>query len=113
MLHVLTHSFPTRCSSDLEDDAPINEAAAISAVHLHVAHFPVANASGRQVLPVSSRLRRGPTGRDRVSDQRRTDAGEVALHKAKTRSERSEEHTSELQSLMRTSYAVLCLNKTN
>src|SRR3546814_2201909 len=25
--------------------------------------------------------------------------------------ERSEEHTSELQSLMRTSYAVLCLNK--
>src|SRR3546814_7130543 len=26
---------------------------------------------------------------------------------------RSEEHTSELQSLMRTSYAVLCLNKTN
>src|SRR3546814_8413881 len=26
---------------------------------------------------------------------------------------RSEEHTSELQSLMRTSYALLCLNKTN
>src|SRR3546814_6009881 len=26
---------------------------------------------------------------------------------------RSEEHTSELQSLMRTSYAVLCLKKTN
>src|SRR3546814_6099025 len=28
-----------------------------------------------------------------------------------TRSDRSEEHTSELQSLMRTSYAVFCLNK--
>src|SRR3546814_3283727 len=27
--------------------------------------------------------------------------------------DRSEEHTSELQSLMRTSYAVFCLNKTN
>src|SRR3546814_4621425 len=27
--------------------------------------------------------------------------------------ERSEEHTSELQSLMRISYAVFCLNKTN
>src|SRR3546814_10902086 len=27
--------------------------------------------------------------------------------------ERSEEHTSELQSLMRTSYAVFCLKKTN
>src|SRR3546814_2329094 len=29
------------------------------------------------------------------------------------RPERSEEHTSELQSLMRTSYAVFCLKKTN
>src|SRR3546814_7340371 len=29
------------------------------------------------------------------------------------RSERSEEHTSELQSLMRISYAVFCLNKKN
>src|SRR3546814_5418914 len=30
-----------------------------------------------------------------------------------TRSERSEEHTSELQSLMRNSYAVFCLKKNN
>src|SRR3546814_2244586 len=30
-----------------------------------------------------------------------------------TMSARSEEHTSELQSLMRISYAVFCLNKTN
>src|SRR3546814_9126652 len=29
------------------------------------------------------------------------------------RSDRSEEHTSELQSLMRSSYAVFCLNKKN
>src|SRR3546814_10793091 len=32
---------------------------------------------------------------------------------ARTRSQRSEEHTSELQSLMRNSYAVFCLKKQN
>src|SRR3546814_3589338 len=42
-------------------------------------------------------------GRDRV------------LHRGRRLAElgRSEEHTSELQSLMRISYAVFCLNKTN
>src|SRR3546814_9453690 len=34
-----------------------------------------------------------------------------ALHKSMRGSDRSEEHTSELQSLMRISYAVLCLKK--
>src|SRR3546814_5799727 len=34
-------------------------------------------------------------------------------HALRTGSERSEEHTSELQSLMRTSYAGFCLKKTN
>src|SRR3546814_7861569 len=34
-------------------------------------------------------------------------------HDAFERNTRSEEHTSELQSLMRTSYAVFCLKKTN
>src|SRR3546814_3381031 len=33
-------------------------------------------------------------------------------HFSSTRMRRSEEHTSELQSLMRISYAVFCLNKT-
>src|SRR3546814_6708958 len=37
--------------------------------------------------------------------------GERALEKAKN--DRSEEHTSELQSLMRISYAVFCLKKKN
>src|SRR3546814_8413098 len=32
-------------------------------------------------------------------------------HRLRTRAPRSEEHTSELQSLMRTSYAVFCLKK--
>src|SRR3546814_9472833 len=38
-------------------------------------------------------------------------AGEHATVVAKNRPERSEEHTSELQSLMRISYAVFCLKK--
>src|SRR3546814_9474173 len=40
----------------------------------------------------------------RQTDQRRQEQGEAALA-------RSEEHTSELQSLMRISYAVFCLKK--
>src|SRR3546814_10275871 len=35
------------------------------------------------------------------------------LHARLTREDRSEEHTSELQSLMRISYAVFCLKKKN
>src|SRR3546814_5921902 len=41
---------------------------------------------------------------------RRTTA---SFHRAHRASGRSEEHTSELQSLMRTSYAVFCLKKNN
>src|SRR3546814_2282568 len=36
---------------------------------------------------------------------------EALIHHFKLYTERSEEHTSELQSLMRTSYAVFCLKK--
>src|SRR3546814_4115745 len=42
-------------------------------------------------------------------DQARTDWRAVDLAWARTQALRSEEHTSELQSLMRTSYAVFCL----
>src|SRR3546814_995788 len=38
-------------------------------------------------------------------------AGAVAVLRARRRRRRSEEHTSELQSLMRISYAVFCLKK--
>src|SRR3546814_3853593 len=38
--------------------------------------------------------------------------GHVPMHKIKENMDRSEEHTSELQSLMRISYAVFCLKKT-
>src|SRR3546814_7264105 len=40
-----------------------------------------------------------------------TDSGEDLVEGGSEAGERSEEHTSELQSLMRNSYAVFCLNK--
>src|SRR3546814_7532397 len=60
------------------------------------------------------RLRRGPGLRHRsaVADGmgRRRHGAAPVLH-ARKRMGRSEEHTSELQSLMRSSYAVFCLKK--
>src|SRR3546814_3522379 len=47
-------------------------------------------------------------GFDRIDDLHRPNLG-----RAGDRPARSEEHTSELQSLMRTSYAVFCLKKKN
>src|SRR3546814_6654148 len=52
-----------------------------------------------------------------VSDQTGSDTGQARLHplaaglQRSSRRSRSEEHTSELQSLMRISYAVFCLKK--
>src|SRR3546814_9926347 len=67
----------------------------------------------------SGRRRNQKIGRDPV--QRRASAAErkpvaahqVRRHPAVARISRSEEHTSELQSLMRISYAVFCLKKKN
>src|SRR3546814_7527767 len=50
---------------------------------------------------------RSPTAPNRVSDERSF----TASTSPKTTTGRSEEHTSELQSLMRISYAVFCLKK--
>src|SRR3546814_10243489 len=56
-------------------------------------------ATYRQWTEVGAQVRRGETGTH------------VILWKKQERDERSEEHTSELQSLMRISYAVFCLKK--
>src|SRR3546814_4440728 len=52
----------------------------------------------------------GAHGQEAGEDE--VDVGEQ-LHHAATDDHRSEEHTSELQSLMRTPYAVFCLKKKN
>src|SRR3546814_3535545 len=57
----------------------------------------------RTLLAVADR--RDPVGRDARGNQVALHAGGAAL----AQGQRSEEHTSELQSLMRTSYAVFCL----
>src|SRR3546814_6439171 len=93
-LHVLTHSFPTRRSSDLRADR------ARRPVDLHLPEMPA-------VMRYNSRKPIDQTGRHRYARTLRAGSGlpEPAV--------RSEEHTSELQSLMRISYAVFCLKKKN
>src|SRR3546814_1613418 len=58
----------------------------------------------------SRRASRGGRGGERC---KRNDGGRQGMTRAQrtARAHRSEEHTSELQSLMRTSYAVFCLKK--
>src|SRR3546814_8498025 len=71
----------------------------------------------RPVHDVLRRHARAVTGRvDRRPGRlhRRTSAGRIALRRPGPETgHRSEEHTSELQSLMRTSYAVFCLKTKN
>src|SRR3546814_1860095 len=96
----LTHSFPTRRSSDLFSDVKVSDRSLVWNSDL-VETFELQNLSARR-WPRSSPPR---TARNRAARTRaRTSPS------ATTRS-RSEEHTSELQSLMRNSYAVFCLNK--
>src|SRR3546814_5519389 len=80
-LLVLTHSFPTRRASDL-----------LAAL---------AGERKAEVVPCGRRQQHRDHGKP-------LEAGEAA---SRLRQTRSEEHTSELQSLMRISYAVFCLKK--
>src|SRR3546814_8489926 len=53
----------------------------------------------------------GGTGEHRQGENRRARVRGTVIAAAQPARHRSEEHTSELQSLMRNSYAVLCLKK--
>src|SRR3546814_5337254 len=110
----MTHSFPTRRSSDLEGIpvqaeqlggadliAPGGRQRQLDQGPLDLPQDAVVEAGGRQAAVV-----RGEVG------------AQVMLHRTAQRfggrrhaALRSEEHTSELQSLMRISYAVFCLKK--
>src|SRR3546814_1527463 len=59
------------------------------------------------------RLARQPTRRLERGRAGYADDGDGRRRSSARQRERSEEHTSELQSLMRTSYAVFCLTKKN
>src|SRR3546814_4926378 len=61
--------------------------------------------------PLAAELAAGnPDLADFIAECRRTGTSEAAIETAEKKG-RSEEHTSELQSLMRISYAVFCLKK--
>src|SRR3546814_3776100 len=84
------------CSSDLRRRAPLSDPPLVGRYHddqRRAAHI----ARDQRNLAAA---RNAPGGKARGDDQRKDDARG-----------RSEEHTSELQSLMRTSYAVFCLKK--
>src|SRR3546814_10345901 len=106
----MTHSFPTRRSSDLatsDTPAEIAEGVTDMQVTYKVGTAPsyVPAASGlawKQVTAVHAQLEfEAVRGALTKNDTEGTDNQVL----------RSEEHTSELQSLMRISYAVFCLQK--
>src|SRR3546814_10898316 len=91
------------CSSDLADNASMMLRDTVAACVL------ASNGSGS--TPAS---RRSSSKAARMSDRISTFHADTDATKAPTRVSRigrSEEHTSELQSLMRISYAVFCLKK--
>src|SRR3546814_18014889 len=97
VLHVLTHSCPTRRSSDLS-------------FLDRLAHLNVGRGAERDL---DLHVDRGVTD-PRLTDEQRARARPLEhrdLARGQRQPERSEEHTSELQSLMRISYAVFCLKK--
>src|SRR3546814_3691009 len=105
------------CSSDLFDDARhLAIAFAQLIARQHEDNGPYGRAGerrdqewtkGHPADPCGHR-NQGPDSRDHAPEQNRPTT--VASNQ---RSTRSEEHTSELQSLMRISYAVFCLKKKN
>src|SRR3546814_5314868 len=105
-LHVLTHSFPTRRSSDL---------GAVRRTRRRRGSRRVCGVPARTAGSHPRRVGSKGEARKRASSPSTRDhrASPRSAHYGSQRSHRSEEHTSELQSLMRISYAVFCLKKTN
>src|SRR3546814_5184135 len=104
------------CSSDLCDPQAqdvraqrLHDVLRLDAVAQRLGHLAAVLVDGepvRQALPV----RRCPVDRD-AGEQRRLEPAAVLVRTFQVQV-RSEEHTSELQSLMRHSYAAFCLEKT-
>src|SRR3546814_10577281 len=81
------------------------------AAALHLAHRHRARRAGALLRALVRRLSMAP---QLAREVERRGGVVIALYRGRgTGEERSEEHTSELQSLMRSSYAVFCLKKKN
>src|SRR3546814_5021776 len=106
--------YPTLCRSWLRARPRAAAIVRLFDERLHAANTPV-----ERVAAMSELLRRAARRRDPAADRLQGDAwlafldGDRASDVARPFSEGSEEHTSELQSLMRISYAVFCLKKNN
>src|SRR3546814_6451726 len=96
-LHVLTHSFPTRRSSDLCSCPPSEPSPPGKFEKRHAPRIGV--------------IDEGLLVEDIIHAQRQLHIAKAPRRLEVHIGERSEEHTSELQSLMRISYAVFCLKK--
>src|SRR3546814_2130149 len=115
----MTHSFPTRRASDLAllKDKALNDANAdlvrhfdyggkIKRIHVNAGQLKALNAGELGVVQLDGRYLLVAAAV--LAEAEATFAPAVAL---KVDPDRSEEHTSELQSLIRISYAVFCLKK--
>src|SRR3546814_7943949 len=108
-LHVLTHSFPTRRSSDLTSPTrPRVRTAATTGKCSTPPRPDRGTCSGSATSSDPGRFVGTPLLRDTGFPA--TD-GPSRERPQLTEAGRSEEHTSELQSLMRNSYAAFCLKK--
>src|SRR3546814_9757903 len=93
-LHLLTHSVPTRRASDRKTE------------NARPSTWVYVDVRGRDLASVVGDLQRA------VAKQVRLSPGVSLAYSGQFEYlERSEEHTSELQSLMRSSYAVFCLKQ--
>src|SRR3546814_5818835 len=105
----MTHSFPQRRSSDLNLHLLTGKIATPGNSPFSLTGQPSACGTAREVGTFSHRL---PADLVVMNPAHRATAEKIWKIPAGTIQEkRSEEHTSELQSLMRISYAVFCLKK--
>src|SRR3546814_1543237 len=112
------------CSSDLDNGVFRNDPGRITPADIDIMTAPIGSVDN-QIVAVIRLI--GQAALDDTSDDRRhlcrfgdgivgrralkAMLGKGALHGPDDVAARSEEHTSELQSLMRNSYAVFCLHK--
>src|SRR3546814_7850686 len=113
-LPILSHSFPTRRSSDLALDQVLEREFAQRGVRQAQYQLQVGAAVFAPLQQTRKAFAQQPGGQtmqqtDAIRQVQEFGLGESSA--ARMIPIRSEEHTSELQSLMRISYAVFCLKK--
>src|SRR3546814_1143139 len=102
----LLRPVPSPCQGPQGTQAESEEEQAVGLRHRHrVVH------AGARIVREGRKDRLGVIARNNMIVGIEVEAGDIADDRQLIDVDRSEEHTSELQSLMRTSYAVFCLKK--